>query len=462
MVVVGLKNAQHALNIVPVSPDQWSPLVTRLLVLVWLLTSTLAAVGADVVDVRVWPLVDRTRIEIGLEAPAEHAVFTVAGPDRLVVDLSGARWSDALAKPKLGGRELSALRWAARNQQDLRLVFDLKSPVKLSTAVLPGVEGAGAWLIIEVARSGEPAAAQPERPLIAAQHAADALPAGDPSASAGKPKTEALIGLSSQAVHSRAVASGRSVVIAIDAGHGGVDPGAEGQHGAREKDVTLAVARELKRRIDRERGMRAVLVRDRDVFIPLRKRMEIARAAQADLFVSIHADAFKDARVRGSSVFVLSERGASSEQARWLAERENAADLVGGVALDHPDPMVRSVLLDLAQTGTRAASKRVAGQLLQALSGIGRVHRPEVQQAGFAVLKSPDIPSVLVETAFISNPDEERRLTNRKDQARLADALFTGVKAYFSDYAPPGTLLAAPAPKTPAPSKRGDRIALAP
>ncbi|MDW8479318.1 MAG: N-acetylmuramoyl-L-alanine amidase [Xanthomonadales bacterium] len=232
------------------------------------------------------------------------------------------------------------------------------------------------------------------------------------------------------------------MVIAIDAGHGGEDPGAIGPGGTREKDITLAVARALARRVDAEPGMRAVLIRDGDYYIPLRERYMRAREARADLFLSIHADAFHDARARGSSVYVLSPRGASSEAARWLAERENRSDLIGGVSLADKDEMLAAVLLDLSQGATLEASHRAASHLLRALGRVGRVHKRHVERAAFMVLRSPDVPSVLVETAFISNPAEERRLGERQHQERLAEAMLEGIRSHFAELPPPGTLLA--------------------
>jgi len=236
---------------------------------------------------------------------------------------------------------------------------------------------------------------------------------------------------------------GRDIVVAIDAGHGGEDPGAQGKkYKKREKDITLAIAKELKRIIDKEPGMRAVLTRTGDYYVGLRKRMQLARKARADFFVSIHADAFNNAKARGSSVFVLSRRGASSEAARWLAVKENAADLVGGVKLDDKDDILASVLLDLAQSGTLAASLRAAARVHKEMGRIGKLHGKKVQNAGFMVLKSPDIPSILVETGFISNPAEERKLASRAYQKKIAAAIFRGIKDYFEAEPPPGTQLA--------------------
>jgi N-acetylmuramoyl-L-alanine amidase len=235
----------------------------------------------------------------------------------------------------------------------------------------------------------------------------------------------------------------RDVVVAVDAGHGGDDPGASGsKFRTEEKKITLQIAERLKRLIDAQPGMRAVLTRTDDYFIGLRKRMALARKHRADLFVSIHADAFRDKRVRGSSVYVLSRRGASSEAARWLAEKENASDLVGGVSLDDKDDMLASVLLDLSQSATQHASLSAAAKVYAELGRVGKIHGRRVQQAGFAVLKSPDVPSMLVETGFISNPDEERNLRDPAYQERMAKAIMTGVQRFFVEAPPPGTLLA--------------------
>jgi N-acetylmuramoyl-L-alanine amidase len=237
--------------------------------------------------------------------------------------------------------------------------------------------------------------------------------------------------------------SGRDVVIAVDAGHGGEDPGATGHAGVHEKDVVLAIARALARRINSEPGMRAILTRDRDEFLTLRERIRRARAANADLFVSVHADSIANSAVSGSSVYVLSERGASNEAARWLAERENAADLKGGVSLADKDKRLASVLMDLSQSANISASMSAAQSVIGALQSVGLVRKAQVQQAQFVVLKSPDTPSMLVETAYISNPAEERRLRNPAQQAAVADAIFTGLRSYFAGNPPSGTHFAA-------------------
>jgi N-acetylmuramoyl-L-alanine amidase len=233
--------------------------------------------------------------------------------------------------------------------------------------------------------------------------------------------------------------SNRDIVIAIDAGHGGEDPGASGRGGTREKDVTLAIARTLAARIDARPGLRAVLTRDADRFVPLRERTARATTVRADMFISIHADAVRDRDVTGASVYVLSERGASSEAARWLAERENAADLKGGIPLADVQENLRSVLLDLSQSASIGVSAEAADRILEALNDVGAIRKREVQRAGFVVLKSREMPAMLVETAYISNPDEERKLRSPKYQSQIAAAIEAGVVAYFSQHPPEGT-----------------------
>jgi N-acetylmuramoyl-L-alanine amidase len=250
----------------------------------------------------------------------------------------------------------------------------------------------------------------------------------------------------------------RDLVIAIDAGHGGEDPGAIGKNGTREKDVVLAIARALAQQVNGEPGMKAVLTRDGDYFVPLRDRMRRARAQQADLFVSIHADSIRDRSVDGSSVYILSQRGATDEASRWLAERENASDLIGGVSLDDKGDVLASVLLDLSQSASLTASQAAAEHVLHQLNQVGEIRKPQVQQARFMVLKSPDIPSMLVETAYISNPQEEQRLRGAAHQAKLAGAIHQGLRAYFYSDPPSGTRIAelagagAPHPEAPEPA----------
>ncbi len=369
--------------------------------LLWL--PALAAVAAEVEGLRIAERERATRLVITLDAPAEHRIFTLTQPDRVVIDIPGSR----LATDRLprGRGIIRGIRHGVRNRRDLRIVLDLKAPAKPRSFLLPEKEGrSGQRLVVDLVP-----ASRARRPVKSVEEV-DARP--------------------------------RDLIVAVDPGHGGKDPGARGRRGTREKDVVLAIARELARLIDTEPGMRAVMTRRDDRFLRLRDRIRIAHRHRADLFVSIHADAFRDRRVRGSSVFVLSRRGASSEMARLLARHENAADLVGGVSLADKDDVLRSVLLDLSQAASIEASTEVASSVLRELSRIGKVHKRSVQRAGFVVLKSPDIPSILVETAFISNPDEERKLRDPRHQKRLARAILRGIRRYFADHPPPGTWLA--------------------
>jgi N-acetylmuramoyl-L-alanine amidase len=362
-----------------------------------------AAAPVAVKDIRVWAGPDATRLVFDLSGPVEYSLATLQNPDRVVVDLIGARADN-------GGRALpesrgfvKQLRMGAQGNGNLRIVIDLSAPARPRSFDVAPNATYGHRLVVDLA----PAA--PATPTI---------------------------------VKSTDEANGRDVIVAIDAGHGGVDPGSIGKRGTHEKNVTLAIARRLKERIDREPGMRAILTRDNDTFVELRDRIVRARRQQADMFVSVHADSYKDRSVVGSSVYVLSARGASDESARWLADRENAADLVGGVKLDDKDGVLASVLLDLSQGASMSASVDAADKVMDELDSIGNITRRGVKHAGFLVLKSPDIPSILVETAFISNPTEEARLLDPRHQQRLADAIHAGIRSYFYASPPPGTRIA--------------------
>lgn len=371
------------------------------------------AAPVQVQGVRIWAAPDNTRVVFDLTAPAEHTLLHLDNPPRVVIDIPQARLSQPLAQPSAQDRFLAGLRGAEHGADKLRIVLDLKAPASAKSFLLTPNQRYGHRLVVDV--------------LLPDSHVAvDATPA---ASSPVRPPAADKLTL-------------RDVVIAIDAGHGGEDPGARGPGGTYEKIVVLEIARRLARLIEAEPGMRPVMIRDGDYFVPLRKRIEIARKQRADLLISIHADAFRDHRVRGSSVYVLSPRGASSEAARWLAEQENASDLIGGVSLEDKDDMLKAVLLDLSQTGTLEASIDVAERVLDALARAGKVHRQKVQSAGFLVLKSPDIPSILVETAFISNPGEEQKLRDPAHQERLAAAILDGLRGYFREHAPDGTLFA--------------------
>ena len=365
---------------------------------------------AAVQNVRMWPAPDRTRIVFDVDGPLEHTLFVLSNPARVVVDLRDTTLDKVIDRPTDADKLLLRVRHAARNHRDLRVVFDLRKPVRPRSFLLKPNKQYGYRLVVDLYDKGDPKEALKE--------SIKRLAPRDPNKL-------------------------RDLVIAIDAGHGGEDPGTIGHKGTHEKDVVLAIAKELNRQLKREGGMRPVMVRRGDYYVGLRRRMKIAREQRADLFVSIHADSFKDPRVRGSSVYVLSRNGASSEAARWLAEQENAADLVGGVSLDDKDDLLASVLLDLSQTATLSASTDVGTSVLKQLGSLGKTHKRRVQRAGFMVLKSPDIPSILVETAFLSNPKEEIRLNDRAHQRKMAKALVAGVRRYFQHNAPPGTRLAA-------------------
>jgi N-acetylmuramoyl-L-alanine amidase len=402
----------------------------RLAWLVVLLVTSLALVPASAVNAgalqvqgaRLWAAPDSTRVVFDVTGPVEHRLFTLKNPDRLVIDLPNAGIDSKVREAQTRGGIVKSLRSGPRNKKDLRLVLDLKGAVKPKSFVLKPNEQYGHRLVIDLFESGPVAKSTPKK-----------------IQTASKP------------------AKLRDLVIAIDAGHGGEDSGARGKRGTHEKDVALAIARRLAKLVEKEPGMRAVLIRDGDYYIGLRKRIEKARKHRADLLISIHADAFRDRRVQGSSVFVISRRGASSEMARWLAARENAADLVGGVSLDDKDDLLAEVLLDLAQAATLEASNKVADKVLTEMRRLGKVHKKRVQHAGFVVLKSPDIPSLLIETAYISNPAEEKKLRNSRHQQKVAVAIMKGVRSYFTANPPPGTLMAQTSPRRHV-IRRGDTL----
>ena len=373
-----------------------------------------AADLAEVKALRVWAGPDHTRAVFDVSGPLQYKLFALANPDRLVLDVRAANLASGFAASDPNGL-LAGVRTGKQGTNDVRVVFDLKQGVRPKTFLLPPAEKLGYRLVVDLyPQQGKAAAA----PIV-------------------------------RTVESAQPGTGRKVIVAIDAGHGGEDPGARGASGSWEKNITLAVARELARQIDAEPGLEAYLVRDGDYFIPLNKRYQKAREARADMFVSIHADAFHKATASGSSVFVLSTRGASGEAARWLADRENASDLVGGVSLDDKDNTLARVLLDLSQSATMKASDDVANHVLDAMKRLGKTHKPHVERANFGVLRSPDVPSMLVETAFISNPGEEKRLLDPAHRSKLAAAIVEGVRDYFSNQPPPGTWLASNATARP-------------
>lgn len=357
-----------------------------------------AAANKKIESVRFWTAPDHTRLVFGVSSPIEHKVFTLSNPPRLVIDLQNVAFKASMPAFPANHNVMSLIRQAPRNKKDLRVVIDLKTNVRVKSFLLKPNANYGHRLVVDL-------------------HPTSTKVSSKPTA----------VKTATGATHNS------KWVVAIDAGHGGEDPGAKGYRGTREKVVVLAIAKKLAALVNKQPNMKAYLVRSGDYYIGLRKRMEKARQAHADLFISIHADAFKDQRARGSSVYVLSNRGASSEAARWLANSENAADLVGGVSLDDKDDVLASVLLDLSQNATEDASATVASVVLKNLKGVGHVHKKHVQRAGFMVLKSPDIPSILIETAFISNKKEEAKLRSPRHQTKIAKAIMRGVKAYFAN-----------------------------
>ena len=395
-----------------------------------------------------------TRATIDLATAPEYRLFTLAGPDRLVLDLPGTTLAAGVRLPGANGL-VAGVRTGAPVPGTLRIVFDLgragthgarvdrsgPSPKLVVEVRDPAFKPAPAPTMAAVSATQAPTPVAPPRIDVPATVAATTP---QPPVIATPPVAPPIArGPATKTARDVLGAGRRELVIAVDAGHGGKDPGALGPSGLQEKRVTLAVARELARQIDADPGMRAVLIREDDTFVPLERRFQKARAAQADLFISIHADAAPSSAASGASVFVLSTRGASSQAARWLADKENAADLVGGVSLDDKDRSLSAVLLDLSLSATMRVSDDVAQQVLGALKNVGKAHKKEVERANFVVLRSPDVPSMLVETGFITNPGEERKLNDPDYRQRLAAAIVGGVRGYFTRQPVPGTWFAA-------------------
>jgi len=372
-------------------------------------------------------------VTVESKSELKYTLFPVKDPERLVLDLHGTELSPALAE--LHGKVtpedpyIEKLRVGRNRPGVLRVVLDLKTEVNAQAFTLKPIAEYGHRLVLDL------------YPLVPPDPLAALIEQSEKATPAARPGTEAARPAEPRKVE-------RLATIVIDAGHGGEDPGALGRLGSREKDVTLTIAKRLKALVDAEPNMRALLTRDDDFFLPLHMRVEKARKVKADLFVSIHADAFVRPHARGSSVFALSERRATSEAARWLAKRENEADLIGGVSLDVKDRYLAQTLLDLSQTATMDHSLRLGRSVLRELGQVNSLHKARVEQASFAVLKAPDVPSILVETAFISNPDEERRLNDVAYQDRLARAILVGIRQYLGKHPPrpQSPLTGAPAP----------------
>ncbi len=416
------------------------------------LSPSFAADTIKISAARVWPAADYTRITLESKQPISFHHFTMSQPERVVLDLENIELSSALSQlsAKVGADDpyIKVVRVARFRPGVVRLVFDLKTEVKPAIFSVKPVGEYAHRLVLDIYP------AKPSDPLLALLETGNAVDAAagmntpakpDKAAPAANKAEEKPISVEAEkAINPRKAKTkskdplelGRMVTVALDAGHGGEDPGARGSRGTFEKDVTLSIAKRVKAQLDEEPNMRGYLVRDGDYFIALGNRVAKARKVSADLFVSIHADAFINPEARGSSVFALSENGATSAAARWLAKRENDADLIGGVNLDVKDKYLKQTLLDLSQTATLNDSMRLGRAVLGELGGVNKLHKGAVEQAGFAVLKAPDIPSILVETAFITNPEEEARLTDEDYQDKMAAAIVTGIKRYFAKSPP--------------------------
>ena len=420
--------------------------------------------GASIVAVRVWPSKDYTRLTIESDGEIRTRQYLIAEPPRLAVDIEGIDLIPALrelvAKVRSDDPNISGIRVGQNAPGTVRLVIDLKQPILPQVFTLAPVAAYQYRLVLDLypAQTADPLAALiAERLLDKTQSpntpAQAALPAPDPlgdlmARQSGRPAASVPLTVPTPEEDRTAkvtpapireptarVAPGKTdrlVIVALDPGHGGEDPGAIGPGGTREKDVVLKIAHLLRDRINQQPNMRAYLTRDADFFVPLHIRVQKARRVQADLFISIHADAFFTARPQGASVFALSDKGASSSAARWMANKENSADLVGGVNVIAKDTQVQQALLDMSTTAQISDSLKLGTAMLDEIGSVGKLHKPRVEQAGFAVLKAPDIPSVLVETAFISNPDEEVKLASAAYQVQLADALMRGIARYFA------------------------------
>ncbi len=372
-----------------------------------LCSSAAIAATAQINGVRMWASPESTRLVIDLSQAVEHRLSSLSNPDRLVIDVNGARLAKSISGLNYKKGSISNIRSANKKQDKVRLVLDLKHKVHPKSFLLKPNSRYGYRLVIDLEKISHRSRAS-----------------------------------SVKIIKSVNSSKKRDLIVAIDAGHGGDDPGARGPRGTREKDVVMAIARKLRDMVNKKPGMKAVMIRNGDYYISLRSRTKKARKLNADIFISIHADAFKNPKARGASVFILSSRGATSEAAKWLAKKENEADLVGGVSLDDKDDMLAKMLLDLSQTATIEASNSAASRVLSGLTRIGDTHKSRVERAGFVVLKSPDIPSLLVETGFISNPKEEGLLRSAAYQKKLANAILSGVDGYFKQYPIPGTIYA--------------------
>lgn len=376
-----------------------------------LFTLPFAAHATQISNARLWRSADKLRLVFDLSGPVQYKTFSLTSPERLIIDLSGAGLSGDFSQLALKNSGITSIRSGHFGKADTRIVLDLAAPMQLNSFVLPPQDGQGHRLVLDLTSSTR----------APRQIAAEPAPITDKA----HPK--------------------RDIIVVVDPGHGGKDPGAIGSKGQREKDVVLSIAQLLAKRLKREKGFDVKLVRNDDFFVPLRKRVDIARQHKADMFISVHADAAPRLTASGASVYALSEGGATSATARFMAQRENGADLLGATTLlnlKDKDPMLAGVILDMSMNATIASSLQLGSSILGSLEGITTLHQKRVEQAGFAVLKSPDVPSILVETGFISNTRDAERLVTARHQQAVADGLFDGLKKYFQKNPPMNSYMA--------------------
>jgi len=432
----------------------------RLLTILLLFILSFASVAkpTQIVNMRVFkPALHQLRLVFSLSAPVSHNIFTLKYPNRLVIDFRNTKLVKKLRRAEVDALIIKNIRSAKRNKKDLRVVLDLNVPVRTKSFRLKPDGSNGHRLVVDIntlkryqksvsVKLKKPAKTGRQKPdvntLKQYQKPVSVKPKKPAKTGRQKPNISPPPVVTTYQHASNGTMRKRDIIVAIDPGHGGIDSGAIGIGGTEEKDIVLSIAKKLATMVVGEPGMRVILIRNGDYFVKLRKRIELARQYQADLFISIHADAYPDnENVQGSSVYMLSRRGASSEAARWLAAKENSADLIGGVSLSDKDDLLASVLLNLSQAGTLKASAIVGKKIVKNLKKIGKSHSNRVQRAGFMVLRSPDIPSILIETGFISNPLEERKLKLSDYQTRIAVAIMKGIREYFANHAESSTQL---------------------
>jgi N-acetylmuramoyl-L-alanine amidase len=434
----------------PTNPSRRKHLKTsaKMLGFILFLGEAEIAWGAKILGVRIWPAEDYTRITLESDKALPITQQLLTNPDRLVVDVQGmelnATLKDLVAKVKPNDPYVSQIRVGQFQPGTVRLVFDLKEPIKPQLFTLDPVAGYQYRMVLDLYPTIPPdplmelvkSSARKESALDKANEEIDLIAQFATKKEKAAPKAPVAQAIPELKEPPPQAKHKRLITIAIDAGHGGEDPGAIGAMGSKEKHIVLSIAKRLHDKIEGDPYMRPFLTRDGDYFVPLHTRVQKARRVQADLFVSIHADAFIEPRAKGASVFALSQMGASSTTARWMANKENASDLIGGINIKTQDKQVANLLLDMLTTAQIKDSLQVGTSILKQISGFAPLHKPKVEQASFAVLKAPDIPSILVETAFISNPQEEARLNDDVYQDRIAEAIMRGIKDYFSKNPP--------------------------